>query len=168
MELPPTIGTALQDVWPAATCYGCGPANQDGLQIKSYWSANYSSVVCTHHPAAKYNAGFENVMYGGLVASLIDCHSIWAAIADTYRREGRPHGELPAISYVTGQLDVRYLKPTPLDHPILLQARIESVDGRKTRISCQLGYADAITAEAQVLGVRITDDKSLGAQQHKP
>lgn len=166
MQLPATVGTALQDVWPTATCYGCGPANPDGLQIKSFWTQDYAAVVATHHPTAKYNAGFENVMYGGLVASLIDCHSIWTAIADAYRRQGREHGSDPAISYVTGKLDVSYLKPTPLDVPILLNAHIVKVDGRKTHIFCQLGYAERVTAEAHVVGVRIQADKSAGVH-HK-
>lgn len=163
MQIPPTIGNALQDVWMNATCYGCGPANQDGLQIKSYWTADYSAVVCTHHPQPKYNAGFHNVMYGGLVASLIDCHSIWTAIADAYRREEREHGSVPVISYVTGRLDVRYLKPTPLDRPIYLHAVVKEVNGRKSKVYCQLGHDDAITAEADIVAVRIEDDKSVGA-----
>lgn len=168
MELPPISGTALQDTWPEATCYGCGPANPNGLQLKSYWTIDYSAVVATHYPTPKYNAGFENVMYGGLVASLIDCHSIWAAIADAYRREGRKHGALPAISYVTGQLNVRYLKPTPLDQPILLKATIEQAERRKTSVFCQLGYAGVVTAEADVLAVRIAADKSLGMSSTTP
>jgi len=85
-------GVALQDVWPLATCYGCGPANAQGLQIKSYWSKDGSEVVCSFQPRPEQNAGFPNVMYGGLAASLIDCHSIWTAIASTYRDEDRDHG----------------------------------------------------------------------------
>ena len=163
MQLPPTVGTALQDTWMNATCYGCGPANDAGLQIKSYWTEDYEAVVCTHHPQEKYNAGFTNVMYGGLVASLIDCHSMWTAIADAYRREEREHGSQPGITYVTGRLDVRYLKPTPLDVPILLYAKVEEVDGRKTKVFCQLGHEGGVSAEAYVYGVRIVGDKSLGA-----
>src|SRR5260221_10705938 len=67
---------ALQDVWPAATCYGCGPSNQVGLHIKSYWSVDGNEVVCTFMPRPEFNAGFENVMYGGLVASLCDCSDV--------------------------------------------------------------------------------------------
>lgn len=164
MQVFPTIGAALQDAWPHATCYGCGPANPHGLHIKSYWQDDYSAVLSTFHPQPHYNAGFENVMYGGLVASLIDCHSIWAAIAYAYRAENRPHGSLPSISYVTGQLDVRYLKPTPLDQPIYLRAVLQSTEGRKSKLFCELGPAGLVTANAYVLGVRINDDKSTGVQ----
>lgn len=78
----------LQDVWQNATCYGCGPANQRGLHIKSYWDAATDEAYCTFIGQPYHNAGFPNVMYGGLVASLCDCHSVWAAIAHTYIQEG--------------------------------------------------------------------------------
>src|SRR3954470_22441710 len=72
-----TSKPALQDAWPDATCFGCGPANPQGYRIKSFWSADGGAVVALFQPQPQYNAGFPNVMYGGLVASLIDCHSIW-------------------------------------------------------------------------------------------
>lgn len=158
-------GVALQDVWPEATCYGCGPANERGLRIKSYWSADGSEVICRFEPRPEYNAGFPNVMYGGLVASLIDCHSIWTAIAWTYREEGREHGSLPAISYVTGSLNVRYLRPTDLDEPALLRARVTELHPKKALVACSFFSGDVQTAEGTVVAVRFNMDKSLGADK---
>lgn len=157
------VRQGLQDVWPDATCYGCGPANPEGLRIKSYWSEDGSEVVCRFEPQPRYNAGFPNVMYGGLVASLIDCHSIWAAIAWTYREEGREHGSPPSISYVTGTLNVRFLKPTPLDRPVLLRARVTELQPRKALVACSLYSGDEETARAEVTAVRFNMDKALGA-----
>ncbi len=121
---------ALQDIWHNGTCYGCGPANPHGLQIKSYWTEDNTEVICSFTPQPYHNAGFENVMYGGLIACLCDCHSIWTAIAATYRHEERKHGSTPTISYVTGNLNVSYLAPTPLDQSILLRAYCEEIVGR--------------------------------------
>ena len=156
-------GQGLQDVWPDATCYGCGPANSEGLRIKSYWSEDGSEVVCRFEPQPRYNAGFPNVMYGGLVASLIDCHSIWTAIAWTYREEGRAHGSAPSISYVTGTLNVRYLKPTALDRPVVLRARVTELQPRKALVACSLYSGDEETARGEVTAVRFGVDKALGA-----
>lgn len=153
----------VQDVWEHATCYGCGPANHDGLHIKSSLSEDGQFLVATFQPEAKYNAGFPNVMYGGLVASLIDCHSIWTAITFTYLAEDRPLGNDPIVTFVTGQLQVKYLKPTPLDQPIQLKAWVEGEVGRKTRILCELGPQGDLTATGDVLAVRINADKSIGA-----
>lgn len=157
-----TSGQALQDIWPEATCYGCGPANPYGLHIKSYWDSDGETVFCRFQPDLKYNAGFPNVMYGGLVASLIDCHSIWTAIAAAYKAEGRPHGSAPSISYVTGSLQVRYLHPTPLDQEIVLRAHVTEVRGRKTHVACTVQAGDRVTADGTVVAVRIDDDKARG------
>ncbi len=154
---------ALQDAWPAATCYGCGPSNPQGLHIKSYWAGD--EVVCRFQPEPKYNAGFDNVMYGGLVASLCDCHSIWTAIATAYRNEGREHGSAPVISYVTGNLNVTYLAPTPLDRAMVLRAHVEEMSGRKAVVKCEVYAGDVKTAEARVTAVRTDADKSVGARQ---
>ena len=154
---------ALQDAWPNATCFGCGPANPYGLHIKSYWDADGETVVATFQPEVKYNAGFPNVMYGGIVAALIDCHSVWTAIAATYKAEGRDHGSLPAISYVTGTITVRFLQPTPLDNPIQIRARATELHARKARVTSTVHAGDLVTAEGTVLAVRFDQDKSLGA-----
>jgi acyl-coenzyme A thioesterase PaaI-like protein len=158
----PTDTPALQDSWPNGTCYGCGPANPVGLHIKSYWEGD--EVVSTFHPQPHQNAGFENIMYGGLIASLCDCHSIWTAIAATYRQEGREHGSAPAISYVTGNLNVSYLAPTPLDQPVVLRARTEEISGRKAIVTCDVYAGDKKTAEARVVAVRVPADKSIGVK----
>jgi acyl-coenzyme A thioesterase PaaI-like protein len=156
-------GVALQDVWPQATCYGCGPANASGLRIKSYWSDDGTEVVCTFQPRPEQNAGFPNVMYGGLAASLIDCHSIWTAIAWTYREENRDHGSPPSISYVTGELNVRFLKPTALDLLVLLRARVVELHPRKALVTCEVYSGETRTVEGRVTAVRFSVDKALGA-----
>lgn len=154
----------VQDIWPEATCYGCGPANPDGLQIKSFLSEDGRYLVATFYPKSKFNAGFPNVMYGGLVASLIDCHSVWTAIVFAYKAENRDLGSQPSISYVTGQLNIKYLKPTPLDQPIRLKSYVEGEIGRKTQVLCELGTDNLVTATAEVMAVRIEADKSLGVK----
>lgn len=163
MWVPPEI--ALQDTWPEATCYGCGPANNRGLHIKSYWIESEQVTVCTFQPEAHHNAGFPDVLYGGLVASLCDCHSVWAAIAATYRAENRPHGSDPAISYVTGNLNVSFLAPTPLSRPIVLRAVVEEIAPRKAIITCGVYAGEQKTAESRLVAVRIAADKSVGFKE---
>lgn len=153
---------ALQDVWPEGTCYGCGPSNPRGLHIKSYWDGD--DVICTFNPLPDHNAGFDNVMYGGLVASLCDCHSVWTAIAATYRHEGREHGSAPHISYVTGNLSVRFLRPTPLDQPTILRARVEGLATRKAIVRCDVWAGDQKTVEANVVAIRVPADKAIGSK----
>ncbi len=152
----PVQSLALQDLcFPNGTCYGCGPANPDGLHIKSYWSEDGKYVVCQFEPYKRFSSGFKNALYGGLIASLIDCHSNWTAMAFGYKAEGRDPGTQPLLASVTGQLSVKYLKPTPMDQTIHLRAWVEGEVGRKTRVVCELGSEDVVTALGDSVFVRI-------------
>jgi acyl-coenzyme A thioesterase PaaI-like protein len=153
---------AIQDIaFKDGTCFGCGPVNPHGLRIKSFWSDDGKFVIATFQPRPELNAGIPNVLYGGTVASLIDCHSNWTAIAATYRMEGRELDSEPHIHSVTASLHVDYLKPTPMDQPVHLKAWVEGEVGRKTRVICELGTAEIITARGDSIFARV-DPKRFG------
>ena len=147
-------GKPIQDLWPANTCYGCGPDNPQGMHIKSYWSEDGKYLIANYIPEKKYNAGFPNIMYGGTVASLIDCHSIWTAIAFTYKEQGVPLRDTLEIAYMTGKLSVHFIKPTPLDREIKLRSWTSGPIGRKVHVICELGHDNEITATGEVIAVR--------------
>lgn len=152
------MSVALQDLClPEGTCYGCGSANPDGLHIKSYWSDDGQFVVAAFDPLPKFSSGFKDAVYGGLIASLIDCHSNWTAIAFGYRAEGRAPGTLPRLASVTGSLCIKYLKPTPQRETIHLKAWVEGEVGRKTRVICELGTADMVTATGDSIFIRVEE-----------
>ena len=154
---------ALQDIcMPNGMCYGCGSANPDGLHIKSYWSDDEQFVVAAFEPHKRFSSGFKDALYGGLIASLIDCHSNWTAMAFGYKVEGREPGTPPLITSVTGSLGVKYLKPTPMDQTIHLKAWVEGDVGRKTRVLCELGTAETITALGDSIFVRIDPTMMIG------
>ncbi len=150
-----TGNRTLQDNWPTGTCYGCGPANPNGLQLKSSWSNDGRFIIAAYKADLIYNSGMPGVMYGGTIASLIDCHSIWAAMAFGYRSESREMGSEPIFAFVTGELNIKYIKPTPLDKTIHLKAWVEGETGKKTRVLCELGPEGDITATGKVIAVRI-------------
>jgi acyl-coenzyme A thioesterase PaaI-like protein len=138
-------------------CFGCGVENPDGLHIKSAWHAE-GEAVCRFRPRPCHAAGPPQFVNGGIIATVIDCHSVCTAIADAYRREDRDIGSGPTIWYVTARMDIRYRKPTPIDRELTLRARVGDVHGRKTRISCTLSAGDALCAEADVTAVRVAPE----------
>lgn len=144
---------AFQDAIPANHCYGCGPANANGLQIKSYWDGGEST--CTFRPQPHHSAGPKQYLNGGIIATLIDCHCICTAMANAYRREGRAIGAAPEIWYVTGAMNVSYQKPTPIDRPVTLRARIVEEKPKKTVLHCTLASGDAECASGEVVAVRV-------------
>jgi acyl-coenzyme A thioesterase PaaI-like protein len=134
-------------------CHGCGADNEKGLQIRSYWDGD--EAVCEWRPESHHCGGSKQIVNGGIVATLIDCHSLNLAIAHAYKSEGRPIGSVPKIGYVTGNLNVSYLRPTPIDEALRLRAKILKIEGRKTWVSCTLSAAGEIRATGEVLGIRI-------------
>jgi len=147
---------AFQDlIGPENHCHGCGPFNEKGLRIKSFWQDD--SGVCRWTPEAHHCAGSTEVLNGGIISSVIDCHSVNLAMADAYKQENREIGSEPKIWYVTGRLEVDFLKPTPVASEVTLNAKVIRREGRKTWIECELKSGELVCAQAEVLAVRLKD-----------
>jgi acyl-coenzyme A thioesterase PaaI-like protein len=144
---------SFQDQGAVPFCFGCGADNDNGLQIKSYWDG--AEAVAEWRPQAHHCGGRKHFVNGGIIATLIDCHSLNLAIAHAYRSENRPIGSSPRIGYVTANLNVDYLKPTPLDELLTLRAAIVKMAGRKAWVNCTVGARGAVCATGKVLGIRV-------------
>lgn len=148
---------AFQDYYPEsfAHCYGCGHLNENGHQFKTYWDGEESLTRYTPEPQHTSVPGF---VYGGLLASLIDCHSTGTAAAALYRAQGREMDTLPALRCVTASLHVDYIKPTPLNVPLEVRGRVKEVKGRKVVVESTV-YANGVaTVRGEVVAVQIPED----------
>ena len=125
---------AIQDVYPDdyAWCYGCGRLNKDGLQLKTKWEGN--QTVTTYTPRAEHMA-IPGFVYGGLIASLVDCHGTGSASMALHRKNGHEigDGEEPP-RFVTASLPVDYLKPTPHNTELKAGGTIEEIHPKKWKI----------------------------------
>ena len=148
---------AFQDFYPdqLSYCYGCGRLNEHGLQIKSYWDGDES--VCVFMPRP-YHIAIPGFVYGGLIASLIDCHGTGTAAAAMYRAEGRALDTLPPFRFVTASLHVDYLKPTPLGAPLEVRGAVKEIKGRKVVVSATLSANDQVCARGQVVAVQMPEN----------
>ena len=144
----------FQDEWMENTCYGCGPGNHDGMHLKSRWSDDGQFVIAEYLADAKFNSGMPDIIYGGTVASLVDCHSMWTAIAFAHNAENRNFGSEPLILYVTGKLSITFIKPTPISKPLHLKAWVDGGIDRKVKVICELGPSGDITTSAVVTAVK--------------
>jgi acyl-coenzyme A thioesterase PaaI-like protein len=155
-------GPAIQDLVPHNNCWGCGPSNDGGLQIKSYVDGD--TTICDWQPGPPYFAGPEHVLNGGIIATLLDCHSVCTAIADVYRSEGREIGSQPDIWCVTAAMDIKYLKPVALDQPVRLVGTISKRGDRSRGVQCTLYSSGEECARAEVVAVRVADEWRQGAK----
>jgi acyl-coenzyme A thioesterase PaaI-like protein len=148
---------AFQDYYPdeVSYCYGCGRLNEQGLQIKSYWEGD--EAVC-HYQPRPYHMAVPGYVYGGLIASLIDCHGTGTAAAAMYRHQNRAMDSDPPLRFLTASLHVDYLKPTPIDRPLELRGRVEEIKGRKVIIIVDLLAHGELCARGQVVTVQVPDD----------
>ena len=147
---------AIQDYYPDPLnqCYGCGQLNEQGLQIKSYWDGE--ETVAIFHPKP-YHTAMPGYVYGGLIASLIDCHSTGTAAAAAYRAEGREMDTEPALRFLTASLRVDYLRPTPMGVPLEVRARAKEIKGRKVVVEATLSAKGEICARGEVVAVRMPE-----------
>ena len=147
-------GTALQDVL-KGHCFGCGTLNEHGLHIKSRWDGD--ELVCRWQPPAHY-IGHPGIVYGGAIASVVDCHAVWTALAADRRAQGlAPDDTTPVPTWVTARLAVDYLQPAAIDRPLALRARATERSGRRTTVACRVMQGEVECARAEVLVVRLRE-----------
>jgi acyl-coenzyme A thioesterase PaaI-like protein len=147
---------AFQDYYPddLSYCYGCGRLNEHGLQIKSYWDGDES--VASFQPR-EYHIAVPGCVYGGLIASLIDCHGTGTAAAAAYRAQGREMDSDPPLRFVTASIQVDYLRPTPLGVPLEIRGKVKEVKGRKVVVSATLSAEGEICARGEVVAVQMPE-----------
>jgi len=145
---------AVQDFYPEelSHCYGCGTRNPHGHRLRSYWDGDRS--VARFTPAPEHTA-IPGFVYGGLIASLIDCHATGTAAAAACRAEGRALGSEPPLRYVTASLQVDYLAPTPMGVELELRGLPLEVGPRKVIVEVTLSAGGKTCARGRVVAVKM-------------
>ena len=147
----------IQDFYPdeLSYCYGCGRLNEHGHQIKSYWDGNETIAHFTPKP---YHIAVPGYVYGGLIASIIDCHGTGTAALASYRSERREPDTLPPFRFVTASLQVDFLKPTPLGVELELRGKVLELKGRKVISNITVSANGEITAQGNVVAVQMPEN----------
>lgn len=141
---------AFQDAYPddLSHCYGCGRLNPDGLQLKSFWEGD--ETVARFRPRPSHTA-IPGYVYGGLLASLIDCHGTGSASAAA----GRAYPDQAPVRFVTASLHVDYLRPTPIDAELEIRGVIKELKEKKVVVAATVSAGGKVCASGQVVAVRM-------------
>src|SRR3989304_3701077 len=147
---------AFQDYYPEyfAHCYGCGSMNEFGHQLKIFGDGKES--VC-HFQPKPYHTAIPGYVYGGLLASLVDCHGTGTAAAAGYSAENRAMDTEPHLRYLTASLHVDYLKPTPLGPVLEIRAKGKEEKGRKVVVEEWIRVNGIITIKGEVVAVQVPE-----------
>ncbi len=158
------VHQAVQDYYPDdfAWCYGCGRLNDKGLHLKTRWDGNKTLAEYIPRPEHMAIPGF---VYGGLAASLIDCHSTGSASLALYRRDGYELGDLvPVPRCVTASLKTDFLKPTPLGQTIVIRGHISEVGKKKVVVQSELFVDGVLCVRGEVVAVIAPETMTGGSK----
>jgi acyl-coenzyme A thioesterase PaaI-like protein len=131
-------------------CYGCGPANAEGLHINSF--PEEDRLICEWVPEPKYQA-FPGMLYGGLIASLLDCHCNWTAAWHLMKQNGL---DKPPCT-VTAELNVKYTAPTPATAPVRMVARVVQSKERSATVEGELYSGELLCATCRAVFVAVKE-----------
>jgi acyl-coenzyme A thioesterase PaaI-like protein len=150
---------AIQDYYSdqMSHCYGCGRLNDTGMKIKSYWNEDENKSIARFTPKP-YHTAFPGYVYGGLLASLIDCHGTGTAAAAAYKSEGRRLGAQPELRYVTASVHVDYIRPTPINQELELVGRVKEIKGKKVIVEVKLFAKGVLCVHGEVIAVKIPEN----------
>lgn len=148
---------AIQDYYPddVAHCYGCGRLNEHGHQIKTFWDGDETVTRVT---PKEYHTAIPGYVYGGLIASLIDCHGTGTGALAAYKAEVREFDTLPPFRFVTASLQVEYLKPTPLGPELELRCKIIKQKVKKVISEIMVSANGVVTAKGRVVAVQMPEN----------
>lgn len=147
------IQQAVQDFYPDdfAWCYGCGRLNEKGHHFRTSWQGEETVTIYT--PKSEHMA-LPGFVYGGLIASLIDCHGTGSASLALHRKNGHEigDGEHPP-RFVTASLQVNFLKPTPQDVPLKAVGKVIEIHPKKWKVETEVFANDSVVARGEVVAV---------------
>lgn len=154
------VAPAVQDHYPedAAHCYGCGARNPQGHQLKTRWAGESRTETVTRFVPGAEQTAMPGYVYGGLLASVVDCSGTGSAALAATHAAGRDLEAEGALRFVTGTLEVRYVRPTPMGEELVVTGRIEELKGRKVTVSLTVEAAGSVVAEGRVVALQLPDE----------
>ena len=145
------MSESLQDTYaPHNACFGCGPANDQGLRIKSHVAGD--EVICDWTPQAHHEA-FPGMLNGGIIGALLDCHCNWTA---AWHLMGRRGEETPPCT-VTAEYLVKLRRPTPSDQPVRMFARVVESDNARAVVEATLESDGIVCATCRGVFVAVRE-----------
>ncbi|MFT4084587.1 MAG: PaaI family thioesterase [Nocardioides sp.] len=167
MRMP---GPAIQDFYDdrAAACYGCGRLNEAGLRLRTWWAPDDSAQTETRFVPRPEHTAMPGYVYGGLVASVLDCSGTGSASLAATRERGRDPRADGAVRFVTGTLEVRFCAPTPLGPELVVRGRIAEVKGRKVTVELTMTADAEIVATGRVIALEAPDAMRAAERTPEP
>ena len=146
------MALSLQEQYaPQSICFGCGPANKEGLHLKSHVQ---DDIVTANFTPAPHHHAFPNVLCGGIIGTLLDCHCNWAACYFLMKDQNLNH---PPCT-VTADYAIKLKRPIPMDTPLVVYAILDSIEGSKAIIKGRITIDEKVYATCNATFVAVKQD----------
>jgi acyl-coenzyme A thioesterase PaaI-like protein len=133
---------------PNGICFGCGPKNENGLQIKSQWEED--QYITRYTPKEEHQA-FNGVINGGIIGALFDCHMNWCAATTLY--EQNSESEFP--STVTAEFAVKLKRPTPFGEELVIKAKPTEINDNMVTVEAEMYAENKVTSTCKAVFVAV-------------
>ena len=142
---------SIQETYaPSGICFGCGVENKKGLRIRTF--EKDGEYICEWR-ADSHHQAFPGMVSGGIIGTLLDCHSNWTA-AHTLMKNG---GKSEPDCTVTANYSVKLLRPTPSDALIHLRARVTKSTEDRATVEAELIVNEKVCATCTGLFVAVKE-----------
>lgn len=151
---------AIQDEYSKdfSWCYGCGRLHESGNHFRTGWNVDKTDQTITIYQPRSEHTALPGFVYGGLIASLIDCHGTGSASLALHRKNGHEPGDgVEPPRFVTASLKVDFVKPTPLGVPLQAIGTIEEIHPKRWKVTTEVFAEDKLCAKGEVVGVVMPD-----------
>ncbi len=151
---------AIQDTYGERfqNCWGCGAKNKDGLHLHTYPTEDGKECISEFLPDKKYSGGVPANLFGGLIATLFDCHGTASAAWFNHNNQGlKLEADTVITRYITARLEIDFRKPVPMGETITVTSEAEEIGERKIIVVMKMVAAGEIRAESRMVAVRIKD-----------
>ncbi|RSJ00779.1 Thioesterase superfamily protein [Streptococcus mitis] len=139
-------------------CWGCGPKNDLGLHLKTYPSLDGERCISRIKLENAYTGGVPSNVFGGMIATIFDCHGTASAAWFAHHQKGLEVTETTLIGrFITARLEIDYLSPTPIDDEIVVISTLEELGERKAIISMGMSVAGKVRAKSKMVAVAVKD-----------
>ena len=137
-------------------CWGCGPKNELGLHLKTYPSIDGESCISRIKLENRYTGGVPSNVFGGMIATIFDCHGTASAAWFAHQKKGLELTETTVIGrFITARLEIDYLSPSPIEDEIVVTSTLEELGERKAIISMEMAVATKVRAKAKMVAVAV-------------
>ena len=139
-------------------CWGCGPKNDLGLHLKTYPSLDGERCISRIKLENAYTGGVPSNVFGGMIATIFDCHGTASAAWFAHHQKGLELTESTVIGrFITARLEIDYLSPSPIEDEIVVTSTLEELGERKAIISMEMTVATKVRAKTKMVAVAVKD-----------